>query len=205
MRRRRERAMSDVVTIVLAGVGGQGTILAGDVLARVAMAEGFEVRLSEVHGMAQRGGSVVTFVRFGTCVESPVADAGTAHHLLAFEMIEAARRLPLLRPDGRLVVNQRIVPPLPVLTGAARIPDDLEAALAVHGAIFIDADALACEAGSSKSANIVLLGAASAGLPLSEDAWLEAIAARVPPATIEANVRAFKLGKEACLRGACAT
>lgn len=197
--------MSGVTTVVLAGVGGQGTILAGDVLAKAAMAEGFDVRLSEVHGMAQRGGSVVTFVRFGERVESPVADIGTADHLIAFEMIEAARQLPLLRPDGRLVVNERAVPPLPVLTGAARVPDELEATLAAQGAIFIDADALACEAGSSKSANIVLLGAASAGLPLSEEAWIETIAARVPPATVEANVRAFRLGKEACLRGGCAT
>ncbi|MDI6711785.1 MAG: indolepyruvate oxidoreductase subunit beta [Anaerosomatales bacterium] len=195
--------MSGVTTVVLAGVGGQGTILAGDVLAKVAMAEGFDVRLSEVHGMAQRGGSVVTFVRFGECVESPVADPGTADHLIAFEVIEAARQLPLLRPDGRLVVNQRVVPPLPVLTGAAAVPGDLEAALAAQGAIFIDADALACEAGSSKSANIVLVGAASAGLPFSEATWAEAIAARVPPATVEANLRAFQLGKEACLRGAC--
>lgn len=195
--------MSVVTTVVLAGVGGQGTILAGDVLAKVAMADGYDVRLSEVHGMAQRGGSVITFVRFGDAVESPVVDPGTADHLIAFEMIEAARRLPLLKPDGRLVVNQRVVLPLPALTGAARVPDGLEAALAEEGAIFIDADALACEAGSSKSANIVLLGAASAGLPLSEESWTEVIAARVPPRTVEANLRAFQLGKAACLKGAC--
>lgn len=197
--------MSGVTTVVLAGVGGQGTILAGDVLAKVAMAEGLDVRLSEVHGMAQRGGSVITFVRFGECVESPVADLGTADHLIAFEMIEAARQLPLLSPRGRLIVNQRIVPPLPVLTGAAAAPEDLEAVLATHGAIFIDADALACEAGSSKSANVVLLGAASAALPMSKQTWADAIAQRVPPATVEANLRAFELGREACLRGACGT
>jgi indolepyruvate ferredoxin oxidoreductase beta subunit len=195
--------MSGVTTVVLAGVGGQGTILAGDVLAKVAMADGYDVRLSEVHGMAQRGGSVVTFVRFGDEVQSPVIDPGTADHLIAFEMIEAARRLPLLKRDGRLVVNQRVVLPLPVLTGAAQVPEDLEASLAKEGAIFIDADALACEAGSSKSANIVLLGAASAVLPLSHDSWTEVVAARVPPATIEANLRAFELGRAACLKGAC--
>lgn len=195
--------MSGVTTVVLAGVGGQGTILAGDVLAKVAMADGHDVRLSEVHGMAQRGGSVITFVRFGDEVHAPVVDPGTADHLIAFEMIEAARQLPLLKRDGRLVVNQRVVLPLPVLVGAARVPDDLEAALAREGAIFVDAEALACEAGSSKSANIVLLGAASAGLPLSEESWAEVIASRVPPATVQANLRAFELGREACLKGAC--
>lgn len=195
--------MNGVTTVVLAGVGGQGTILAGDVLAKVAMADGYDVRLSEVHGMAQRGGSVVTFVRFGDEVHSPVVDPGTADHLIAFEMIEAARRLPLLKRDGRFVVNQRLVLPLPVLVGSARVPDDLEATLARERAIFVDAEMLACEAGSSRSANIVLLGAASAGLPLSQGSWAAVIASRVPPATVEANIRAFELGREACLRGAC--
>lgn len=195
--------MSSVTTVVLAGVGGQGTILAGDVLAKVAMAEGYDVRLSEVHGMAQRGGSVVTFVRFGEEVQSPVVDPGTADHLIAFEMIEAARQLPLLKRDGRLVVNQRVVLPLPVLVGAAQVPDGLEAWLADEGAIFVDAEALACEAGSSKSANVVLLGAASAGLPLSQETWADVIASRVPPATVEANLKAFELGRAACLKGAC--
>ncbi|MCX8007112.1 MAG: indolepyruvate oxidoreductase subunit beta [Coriobacteriia bacterium] len=195
--------MSDVTTVVLAGVGGQGTILAGDVLAKVAMSEGYDVRLSEVHGMAQRGGSVVTFVRFGQDVLSPVVDPGGADHLIAFEMIEAARQLPLLAPGGRLVVNQRIVPPLPVLIGAAEVPEGLEAVLADQGAIFVDADALACEAGSSKSANIVLLGAASAGLPMAVETWEQVIAGRVPSATVDANLRAFALGRDACLKGAC--
>jgi indolepyruvate ferredoxin oxidoreductase beta subunit len=193
-----------VTTVMLAGVGGQGTILAGDVLAKVAVAEGHDVKLSEVHGMAQRGGSVDTVVRFGDVVFSPVVDHGVADHLIAFETIEAARCLPFLRPDGRLVVNRRVVAPLPVLIGDLPAPDDLEPALAVHGAIFLDAEALACEAGSPKSANVVLLGAASYGLPFDEKTWQTVIEGRVPPKTVEANLRAFALGRDACAEGACA-
>jgi indolepyruvate ferredoxin oxidoreductase beta subunit len=193
-----------VTTVMLAGVGGQGTILAGDVLAKVAVAEGHDVKLSEVHGMAQRGGSVDTVVRFGDVVHSPVIDHGIADHLIAFEIIEAARSLPFLRPDGRLVVNRRLVAPLPVLIGDLPAPEDLEPALAAEGAIFLDAEALACEAGSPRSANIVLMGAASYGLPFAEETWRQVISERVPPKTVEANLLAFKLGRDACSEGACA-
>lgn len=192
-----------VTTVVLAGVGGQGTILAGDVLARVAVAEGHEVKLSEVHGMAQRGGSVDTVVRFGEAVHSPVVDPGVADHLIAFEMIEAARALRFLRPKGRLVVNKRTVAPLPVLIGDLPAPEGLEEALTAEGAVFLDAEALACEAGSPRSANIVLLGAASFGLPFSYGTWQTVIESRVPPKTVEANLRAFKLGSDACAEGVC--
>jgi indolepyruvate ferredoxin oxidoreductase beta subunit len=195
--------MSTATTVVLVGVGGQGTLLAGDVLAKVAVAEGYDVKLSEVHGMAQRGGSVDTVVRFGEEVHAPVVDPGTAEHLIAFELIEAARKLPYLSPDGRLVVNRRIIAPLPVLIGDAEIPGDLELTLGGMGAIFLDAEELACEAGSPLSANIVLMGAASAGLPFAEQTWRDVITARVPAKTVEANLRAFDLGKAACLGGAC--
>jgi indolepyruvate ferredoxin oxidoreductase beta subunit len=193
----------NVTTVVLAGVGGQGTILAGDVLAKVAVAEGHDVKLSEVHGMAQRGGSVDTVVRFGEAVHSPVVDPGSADHLIAFELVEAARALRFLRPDGRLVVNERVVPPLPVLIGDAEVPAGLTEALRAEGAIFLDAEALACEAGSPRSANIVLLGAASFGLPFGVETWQQVIEARVPARTIEANLRAFALGRQACGEGAC--
>ncbi|MGB4592662.1 MAG: indolepyruvate oxidoreductase subunit beta [Coriobacteriia bacterium] len=195
--------MPEVTTVLLAGVGGQGTILAGDVLAKVAIAQGFDVRLSEVHGMAQRGGSVDTVVRYGDEVHSPIVDLGVADHLIAFELIEAARKLPYLKPDGRLVVNNRQIQPLPVLTGALPLPTGLEAALAYEGAVFMDAEALACEAGSPRSANVVLLGAASYGLPFPEDVWEEVIASRVPPKTVEGNLRAFQLGRKACAEGVC--
>jgi len=193
-----------LTTVVLAGVGGQGTILAGDVLAKVAVAEGYDVKLSEVHGMAQRGGAVDTVVRFGEQVFSPVVDPGTADHLIAFELIEAARALRFLKPGGRLVVNKRQVAPLPVLIGDMQIPAELESALAAEGAIFLDAEALACEAGSPRSANVVLLGAASYGLPFAAETWQRVVESRVPPKTIEANLRAFSLGLKACAEGACA-
>ncbi|MBN2847707.1 MAG: indolepyruvate oxidoreductase subunit beta [Coriobacteriia bacterium] len=193
-----------VTTVVLAGVGGQGTILAGDVLAKVAVAEGHDVKLSEVHGMAQRGGSVDTVVRFGDEVHSPVVNHGMADHLIAFEIIEGARALPYLRPGGTLVVNRRMVAPLPVLIGDMAAPGGLEDALYAEGAIFLDAEALACQAGSPRSANVVLLGAASYGLPFAAETWTRVIEGRVPPATVEANLRAFALGRDACAEGVCA-
>jgi len=195
--------MTAPTTVMLAGVGGQGTILAADVLAKVAAAAGLDVKLSEVHGMAQRGGSVDTVVRFGESVASPITDPGGADHLVAFEMIEAARRIPFLKPDGRLLVNTRLIEPLPVLIGAADMPEDLEARLAEQGAIFIDAEELACEAGSEKAANIVLMGALSTGLQFPEEAWHGVIATRVPPKTVETNLRAFELGRQACRKGEC--
>jgi indolepyruvate ferredoxin oxidoreductase, beta subunit len=193
-----------VTTVMLCGVGGQGTILAADLLAKVAAASGLDVKLSEVHGMSQRGGSVDTVVRFGDHVYSPVTDAGMVDHLVAFEIIEAARRVHYVRPQGRLLVNPAAIRPLPVLTGELPVPHGLEALLADEGAIFIDADELACEAGSPKSSNVVLMGALSTGLEFSADVWREVISARVPRATIEANMRAFELGRQACERGECA-
>lgn len=192
-----------VTSVLLVGVGGQGTILASDVLAKVAAASGLDVKLAEVHGMSQRGGSVDTVVRFGEHVYSPVIDPGGADHLVAFEIIEAARWIPYLSPDGRLVVNRRVIAPLPVLIGDAGEPTGLEAALACEGAVFIDAEDLACEAGSPRSANVVLLGAMSVGLPFDEATWLQVLRDRVPPKTIEGNLAAFSLGREACEEGAC--
>jgi indolepyruvate ferredoxin oxidoreductase beta subunit len=192
-----------VTTVMLCGVGGQGTILAADVLAKTAAASGLDVKLSEVHGMAQRGGSVDTVVRFGEEVFAPVTDPGGADHLVAFEMTEAARRLHYLKSDGRLLVNTRVIDPLPVLIGSAPPVEGLEALLEREGAIFVDAEALACEAGSPKSANIVLMGALSTGLDFSVTIWQEVITSRVPHRTLEANLRAFDFGRRACEQGAC--
>jgi indolepyruvate ferredoxin oxidoreductase beta subunit len=192
-----------LTTVMLCGVGGQGTILAADLLAKVAAASGLQVKLSEVHGMAQRGGSVDTVVKFGEEVHSPVTDAGMVDHLVAFELIEAVRRIHYVRPAGRLLVNPRAIMPLPVLTGECPVPHGLQAVLELEGAIFVDADELACEAGSPKSANVVLMGALSTGLPFSSDSWHEIISGRVPPKTVEANLRAFELGRQACEKGAC--
>jgi indolepyruvate ferredoxin oxidoreductase, beta subunit len=192
-----------ITTVLLTGVGGQGTILASDVLAKVAAASGFDVKLAEVHGMSQRGGSVDTVVRFGDRVYSPVIDPGMADHLVAFEEIEAARWLHYLKPDGRLVVNQHVIQPLPVLIGAIAPPSGIEAVLQYEGAVFLDAEALACQAGSPRSANVVLLGAMSVGLPFDVDTWREIVAKRVPPKTVEGNLAAFEIGRDACGEGAC--
>jgi indolepyruvate ferredoxin oxidoreductase beta subunit len=190
-------------TVMLCGVGGQGTILAADVLAKVAAAAGLEVKLSEVHGMSQRGGSVDTVVKFGEEVFSAVTDPGMVDHLVAFELIEAMRRVQYVKPEGRLLVSPTAIQPLPVLTGELPVPHGLRAILADEGAIFIDADELACEAGSPKSANVVLMGALSEGLPFAEELWRDVISARVPAKTVEANLRAFELGRRACQQGEC--
>ncbi len=193
--------MSATTTVVLAGVGGQGTILGADVLAKTAMAAGLDVKLSEVHGMAQRGGAVDTVVRFGEAVASPLTDPGHADHLVAFELTEAARMIGVLKAGGRLVVNTRVIDPLPVLIGQVESPEGLEGRLAEEGATFLDAEALACDAGSPKSANIVLLGAVSTGLSFPVELWREVIAERVPPATVDVNLHAFELGRRACGEG----
>ena len=191
-------------TVMLCGVGGQGTILAADLLAKVAAAAGLEVKLSEVHGMSQRGGSVDTVVKFGDEVFSPVTDPGMVDHLVAFEIIEAMRNVQYVKPGGRLLVNPTAIQPLPVLTADVPIPRGLRAILDDEGAIFIDADELACEAGSPKSANVVLMGALSLRLPFDEALWSDVIAHRVPPKTVQANLLAFSLGRQACERGECA-
>ena len=187
-----------VTTVMLVGVGGQGTILAADVLAKVAAASGLDVKLSEVHGMSQRGGSVDTVVRFGDIVHSPVTDPGGADHLVAFELIEGARWLHYCRPEGRIVVNERTIDPLPVLIGDAPHPAGTRAALEYEGAVLIDADAIACGAGSPRSANVVLLGALSAGLPFAPEVWCDVLAKRVPLGTVEGNLAAFRAGRAAC-------
>lgn len=193
----------DTITVMLCGVGGQGTILAADLLAKVAAGSGLDVKLSEVHGMAQRGGSVDTIVKFGETVLSPVTDPGMVDHLVAFESIEAMRRIHFVRPEGRLLVNPRTIQPLPVLTGDVAVPHGLSALLEEEGAVFIEADVLACQAGSPKSANVVLMGALSWGLAFPESEWRSVIEKRVPPHTVEANLQAFDLGRQACQKGEC--
>lgn len=194
--------MNDVMTIMLCGVGGQGTILAADLLARTAARGGLDVKLSEVHGMAQRGGSVDTVVRFGEHVFAPVTDPGCVDRLVAFEMIEGLRRIAYLKPEGDLFVNRRTIMPLPVLTGDMSAPKDVERELESHGALFMDADDLACSVGSPRSANVVLMGGLSSALPFDVEDWIAVIESRVPPKTVQGNVAAFMLGRERCI--ACA-
>lgn len=185
---------SNATTVLLCGVGGQGTILAADLLAKTAIAAGCSVKLSEVHGMSQRGGAVTTVVRFGETVPSMVADLGCADYIVAFETTEALRNLPYLKQGGLLLVNDESIKPLPVLTGAASMPEHARERLLEAGARLIAAGDLAVAAGSAKSANVVLLGALAAGMKFSLSVWEEQIALRVPPSTVDVNIAAFRAG-----------
>ena len=182
-------------TVLLCGVGGQGTILAADLLAHAALAAGTSVKVSEIHGMAQRGGAVTTVVRFGDEVPSMVCDPGTADCVVSFETTEALRNLPFLAEDGYLLVADEAIKPLPVATGRASMPAHARETLADLGATLIPAGQLAREAGSAKSVNVVLLAALSTRLPFALEAWERIVADRVPPKTVEANLAAFRAGR----------
>ena len=183
--------------IMILGVGGQGTLLASKLLGRMLLGRGCDVKVSEVHGMSQRGGSVVTYVRYGDKVCSPIIDKGQADVILSFELLEAARWTEYLKPGGRIVTNTLQVNPMPVITGAAEYPQGLEESMRALGIDLdaIDALSLAEEAGSSKAVNIVLLGRLSKWFDFTEEDWLEAIAQSVPPKFLELNKRAFALGR----------
>ena len=184
--------------IMIVGVGGQGSLLASKLLGRVLLDKGYDVKVSEVHGMSQRGGSVVTYVRFGDKVYSPIIDKGQADFIVSFELLEAARWTEYLKKDGRIVTNTQQVNPMPVITGAAAYPEHLDQKMAEAG-IQIDAfDALklAEEAGSSKAVNIVLMGRLSRYFPeIPEEEWRAAIEKSVPAKFLEMNQRAFTLGR----------
>lgn len=184
--------------ILIAGVGGQGTLLAGKILAHLLLSEGFDVKVSEVHGMSQRGGSVVTHVRFGKTVFSPVIDKGCADIIVAFELLEAARCLEYAKPGAKIVVNVQKIEPMPVVTGSALYPEQLEEKMQAAGAEVIAADclALAQQAGSAKAVNVVLLGCLSALFDIPEHSWIEAIEAAVPEKFLELNRKAFALGRQ---------
>lgn len=187
----------DTMTVLLVGVGGQGTILAGDVLAATAFQSGLDVKISEIHGMSQRGGSVSTVVRFGEQVASMVADAGCADCIVAFEAVEALRAQQYLAAGGTLFVDDELIEPVSVAIGNAQMPEHVDERLAAMGSVVVPASQIAREAGSPKSANVVLLGALSSALPFAQDTWREVIADRVPPKTVEANLRAFEAGRAA--------
>lgn len=185
---------SQTYTILLCGVGGQGTITAADLLARVASAAGKCCKVSEIHGMAQRGGAVTTVVRFGDEVSTMVCDEGCADNIVSFEITEALRNLAFLKEDGILVVNDEEIKPLPVLTGKASMPARARERLVELGATLIPAGSLAREAGTAKCANVVLLGALAPSLPFDLAIWEEVIRNNVPPKTIDINIEAFRLG-----------
>ena len=185
---------AQTATILLCGVGGQGTILAADVLAKTALAAGLTVKLSEVHGMSQRGGAVTTIVRIGEQVASMVTDLGCADYIVSFETTEALRALPYLKSGGFLLVNDESIKPLPVLTGKASMPEHARERLVDAGALLIPASRIAVEAGSTKVANVVLIGALAARMDVELELWEQVIAGRVPPKTIDINLAAFRAG-----------
>ena len=185
--------------IMIVGVGGQGSLLASKLLGRLLLTKGYDIKVSEVHGMSQRGGSVVTYVRFGEKVYSPVIDKGEADFVVSFELLEAARWTGYLRQGGRIITNTQQINPMPVITGAAAYPADLaqkmqEAGIQVDA---FDALSLAEQAGSAKAVNIVLMGHLSRNFDFTLDEWLEAIEKSVPAKFLEMNKKAFILGREA--------
>lgn len=187
----------DTKNIMIVGVGGQGSLLASKLLGHLLLGQGYDVKVSEVHGMSQRGGSVVTYVRFGDKVYSPVIDRGEADYILSFELLEAARWLPYLRQDGRIITNIQQVDPMPVIIGAAEYPQELEEKLQASGAQVdaIDGLALAEQAGSPKAVNLVLLGRFSRYFDIPQEAWEASIEAVVQPRFLELNRKAFALGR----------
>ena len=185
--------------VMIVGVGGQGTLLASKIMGRVLLEAGHDVKVSEVHGMSQRGGSVVTYVRYGEKVFSPVIDKGEADVIMAFELLEAARWVEYLKVGGLMVTNTQQMNPMPVITGAAEYPQQLVEKMRAAG-VNVDADdflAIAEAAGSNKAVNIALLGRISRSFPeISLDAWMSAIEATVPPKFLEMNRKAFLAGRE---------
>ena len=203
--------MRESTNFLLAGVGGQGTILASDVLVNVGLAAGYQAKQAEVHGMSQRGGSVTSFVRWGRNVYSPLVGAGEVDVLLAFEKAEALRNLNQLRTDALALINLAAIEPVTVTSGGQAYPEDdtlrSKFAQVTKQVIYLDGEATASELGNIKAANVVLLGALSAmmeregltGTELSADIWLEVITGRVPPKFVELNRQAFNAGRKAVI------
>ena len=185
-----------ITSVMIVGVGGQGTLLASQILGRIFTRQGFDVKVSEVHGMSQRGGSVVTYVRWGEKVYSPVIEIGGADLILSFEQLEAARWLPYLKQGGQLITNTQKIDPMPVVIGAAQYPTDILDKLAAKGAVLtaVDALSLAEQAGNAKAVNVVLLGVTARKLGLDQSDCLEAIRAIVPAKLLAINEMAFALG-----------
>lgn len=183
--------------IMIVGVGGQGSLLASKLLGHLLVSEGYDVKVSEVHGMSQRGGSVVTYVRFGEKVYSPIIDKGEADFIVSFEQLEAARWLDFLKPGGRVIVNTQQIDPMPVITGAAAYPEALIEKMTALGVLVdaIDALRLAEEAGYAKAVNLVLMGRLSRYFEFPQETWEASIAACVPAKAIEVNLKAFRLGR----------
>ena len=183
--------------VMIVGVGGQGSLLASKLLGKLLLTKGYDIKVSEVHGMSQRCGSGVTYVRFGDKVYSPIIDKGEADFIVSFEMLEAARYTEFLKPGGKIIANTQQINPMPVITGAQEYPEALSEKIKAAGIdlVAVDALSLAEEAGSSKAVNIVLMGILSKYFDFTEDEWNKAIESSVPPKFLELNKKAFALGK----------
>lgn len=190
--------MSDTVTnILLVGVGGQGILLASEILSEAFMQAGYDVKKSEIHGMSQRGGSVVSHVRYGKEVHSPIVPEGEGDILFGFEIMETYRSLPLLKSGASVVANDLCIQPPSVLLGQETYPTDLPGKIAAFFPKFllVDGQGLAAEAGNVRAANTVLLGAVSKRLDIADDCWIKALEKMVPRKALEVNLKAFHLGR----------
>lgn len=184
-----------VKNIMIVGVGGQGTLLTSRILGNLAIHGEYDVKLSEVHGMAQRGGSVVTFVRYGEQVAEPIVEEGCADVLIAFERLEALRYLHFLKKDGVAIVNDWRIDPITVVTGVAAYPENvLDTLRAARKTVVVEATRTALEMGAPKAFNVVVLGAAARYIGFDREAWLEVLEKTVPPKTVEINRKAFEAG-----------
>ncbi len=185
------------LNVMVVGVGGQGTLLTSRIIGKTALNAGYDVKLSEVHGMAQRGGSVVTFVRFGEKVSEPVVEEGQADILISFERLEALRYQHFLKKDGIIIVNDCRIDPMTVVIGASQYPQDIiETLKSEHTVYTIDAGAIAKELGNSKVLNSVVLGLSAKHIGFTKEEWLETVRKTVPQKTVEINEKAFLLGYE---------
>lgn len=183
---------------MIVGVGGQGTLLTSRILGGIIQEAGYDVKLSEVHGMAQRGGSVVTFVRYGDKVYEPIVEEGQADVLIAFEKLEAMRYAHFLKKDGVMIVNDQRMDPMTVVTGVAEYPENiLETLKAKHNVIAIDAMAEAKKLGNARVFNTIIIGVAAKSMDFKEEEWMAVIEKTVPAKTVEMNQKAFKVGFEA--------
>ncbi len=181
--------------IMIVGVGGQGTLLTSRILGNMTIRAGYDVKLSEVHGMAQRGGSVVTYVRYGEKVNEPIVEEGWADVLIAFERLEALRYAHFLKKDGVIVVNDQRIDPMPVVIGAAEYPENIiEGLKEKHTVLSVDAMAEAKKLGNAKAFNVVVLGVAAKHMGFKKEDWLAVIEQTVPAKTIEINKKAFEVG-----------
>lgn len=189
-------------SIMIVGVGGQGSLLASRLLGNVLLAKGYDVKVSEVHGMSQRGGSVVTYVKYGDEVHSPVIEKGEADVIISFELLEAARWVPYLKNGGKLITSTQQLDPMPVITGAAEYPADIVAKLKNMGITVtaVNALALAEQAGNAKASNVVLMGVVASQTDFDDKLWQNAIEQCVPAKFLELNKTAFELGKKASVQ-----